>query len=79
MMNPDDLAALGLADGDIATLVSAHGRMEDVKVRAFDIARGAVMAYYPEANVLTGTEVDPRSRTPAFKSTPVRLIVGAAR
>jgi hypothetical protein len=29
------------------------------------------MAYYPEANVLCGTAVDPRSKTPAFKSVPV--------
>ena len=45
--------------------------MDSVTVRVFDIARGSVMAYFPEANVLTGTDVDPRSKTPAFKSTPV--------
>ena len=67
----DDLADHGLKDGDTATLVSAQGRMENVTVRVFDIARGCVMAYFPEANVLTSTEVDPRSKTPAFKSTPV--------
>src|SRR5262249_24752827 len=74
MLHPEDLAAHGFADGDVATLESAHGRMEDVTLRAFDIARGSVMAYYPEANVLIGTQVDPRSKTPAFKSTPIRLI-----
>ncbi|MBI1186948.1 MAG: FdhF/YdeP family oxidoreductase [Alphaproteobacteria bacterium] len=73
MMNAADLEAHGLKDGDRATLSSVHGRMESVTVRAFDIARGAVMAYYPEANVLTGADVDPRSKTPAFKSTPVRI------
>ncbi|MEZ5562519.1 MAG: FdhF/YdeP family oxidoreductase [Gammaproteobacteria bacterium] len=71
LLHPADLAAHGLADGDTATLVSAHGRMEGVTVRPFDLARGSVMAYFPEANVLTGTAVDPRSKTPAFKSTPV--------
>jgi molybdopterin-dependent oxidoreductase alpha subunit len=76
MMNPADLAAHNLKDGDRATLVSDHGRMENVKVRAFDLAPGAVMAYFPEANVLTGTAVDPRSKTPAFKSTPVRIVAG---
>lgn len=74
MMNAEDLAAQGFKHGDVATLVSEHGRMEGVTLRAFDIARGAVMAYYPEANVLTGTAIDPRSKTPAFKSTPVRLV-----
>jgi anaerobic selenocysteine-containing dehydrogenase len=38
---------------------------------AFDLPRGSALAYYPEANVLCGTAVDPRSRTPAFKSVPV--------
>ena len=71
LLNAADLAARGLADGDRATLVSATGRMEGVRVQAFDIARGAVMAYFPEANVLTGTGTDPRSRTPGFKATPV--------
>lgn len=71
MAHPDTLAAHGLADGGTATLVSAHGRMELVRLKAFDIARGTVMAYFPEANVLTGTNVDPRSRTPSFKATPV--------
>ncbi|MEI7932389.1 MAG: FdhF/YdeP family oxidoreductase [Alphaproteobacteria bacterium] len=74
MMNAGDLADHGLGDGDIATLESDHGRMEDVTVRVYDIARGGVMAYFPEANVLTGTAVDPRSKTPAFKSTPVRIV-----
>jgi anaerobic selenocysteine-containing dehydrogenase len=74
MLHPDDLAAAGFAEGDTATLVSAHGRMPGVTLKAYDLARGSVMAYYPEANVLVGTEVDPRSRTPSFKATPVRLV-----
>jgi anaerobic selenocysteine-containing dehydrogenase len=39
----------------------------------FDVARGCVAAYYPEANVLTGRDADPRSHTPAFKSCPVSI------
>jgi len=30
--------------------------------------------YYPEANVLLGRELDPRSRTPAFKSARVQVL-----
>jgi anaerobic selenocysteine-containing dehydrogenase len=71
MLHPDDITAHGLVDGGKATLVSAQGRMEGVTVKAFDLARGSVMAYYPEANALTGTEVDPRSKTPSFKATAV--------
>ncbi|WDR03852.1 hypothetical protein PSQ19_07400 [Devosia algicola] len=40
----------------------------------FDLPRGSAMAYYPEANVLAGRDVDPRSRTPAFKSIAVTLV-----
>ncbi len=73
MLHAEDIAAHGFREGERATLVSAHGRMPGVTLKAYDIARGSVLAYYPEANVLVGTEVDPRSRTPAFKATPVRL------
>ena len=74
MLNTEDMRELGFDDGDTATLESEHGRMEEVTLRAFDVARGSVMAYFPEANILTGTAVDPRSKTPSFKATPVRLI-----
>lgn len=71
LIAPEDLSAHSLVEGDYVDLVSAHGRMKRVRVQPFDVAPGTVLAYFPEANVLTGTEVDPRSRTPAFKSTPV--------
>jgi anaerobic selenocysteine-containing dehydrogenase len=73
MLHPADIAGAGFVEGERATLVSAHGRLPGVTLKAYDIARGSVMAYYPEANVLVGTAVDPRSRTPSFKATPVRL------
>ena len=73
LMNRDDIVALGRAPGDTATLLSDHGVMEDVIIHPFDLPRRSLLAYYPEANVLTGTEVDPRSKTPAFKSTMVRV------
>jgi molybdopterin-dependent oxidoreductase alpha subunit len=71
MLSEADIADHGLADGGEANLCSANGRMEGVRIKAFDLAKGSVMAYYPEANVLTGTAVDPRSKTPSFKATPV--------
>lgn len=73
MMHAEDIAAAGFAPGETATLVSDHGRLPGVTLKAYDIARGSVLAYYPEANVLVGTAVDPRSRTPSFKATPVRI------
>jgi len=73
MMNSDDMARLGVAEGDMVDLMSDHGEMKAVYVHGFDLPKGSLMAYYPEANLLTGCEVDPRSKTPAFKSVPVRL------
>jgi len=71
LMNREDIAASGFREGGKATLRSAQGAMEAVTVYGFDLPRGDVMAYYPEANVLTSTAIDPRSQTPSFKSTPV--------
>ncbi|MBA1145637.1 FdhF/YdeP family oxidoreductase [Ectothiorhodospiraceae bacterium WFHF3C12] len=73
MMNPEDIAAAGLADGGTADLASANGRMRGVTVKAFDLPRGSIMAYFPEANAVTATDVDARSKTPSFKSTVVWL------
>lgn len=77
MMHAADITALGAKPGDRATVKSAQGEMKDVTLYAYDMPRGNVMAYYPEANILTGTEVDPRSRTPAFKSTPVWIALNS--
>ncbi|MBO7005829.1 MAG: hypothetical protein JJ854_08180, partial [Pseudomonadales bacterium] len=46
-----------------------------LEVVPFDIQEGNLMCYYPEANIITSTEVDPRSKTPTFKATPVEVIV----
>ena len=71
-LNRDDMEELGLAEGDAIALVSDSGRMMG-RATAFDLPRSSVLAYYPEANVLCATAVDPRSKTPAFKSVPVRV------
>ncbi|MDJ0928182.1 MAG: FdhF/YdeP family oxidoreductase [Gammaproteobacteria bacterium] len=73
MMNPNDMAALGVQKDDVVDVVSAQGRMQAVRVCPFDLPDGNLMAYFPEANILTGTAVDSRSRTPAFKATPVQI------
>ena len=69
-LNRDDMTAFGVVAGQRITLASAQGRMEGVATE-YDLPRGSALAYYPEANVLCGTAVDPRSKTPAFKSVPV--------
>lgn len=73
MMNSEDMAELRVAEGDSVNISSGHGEMQKLKVFAFNLPRGNVLAYYPEANVLIGTEHDPRSKTPAFKSVAVNI------
>jgi anaerobic selenocysteine-containing dehydrogenase len=69
-LNRDDMAAFGITPGQRITLRSAQGTMAAIAT-PFDLPRGSALAYFPEANVLTATAVDPRSKTPAFKSIPV--------
>ncbi len=71
-LNREDMAMLGLAAGEAVVVQSATGRMP-ARVIPFDLPRGSALAYYPEANVLCGTAVDPRSHTPAFKSVSIRV------
>ncbi len=73
MLSERDIERLGLRVGDKADLRSSHGQMNGVKVFRHDLPPGNAMAYYPEANCLTATEVDPRSKTPAFKHTAVHI------
>lgn len=73
LMNQEDIQKLHLTAGDTINIKSAQGEMREVKVFAFDVPRGNLLAYYPEANVLISTAHDPRSKTPAFKSVPVAI------
>lgn len=51
--------------------------MRYILVREFDIRAGNVAMYYPESNVLVPSNMDPLSKTPAFKSIAVTLDAGA--
>ncbi len=73
LMGPEDMQRLELGEGDIVDVVSDAGRLAAVTVCRFDLPPGNVLAYYPEANILCQRQVDPRSRTPNFKSVPVRI------
>jgi anaerobic selenocysteine-containing dehydrogenase len=69
-LNRADMAEFGLSEGQRFRLAPAQGEMAGIAT-GFDLPRGSALAYYPEANVLCATAVDPRSHTPAFKSVPV--------
>ena len=81
-VNERDLASRGLKHGDLVDIAvvpdagSASGKrvMRNLTAVAFNIARGSVAAYYPEANVLVSLDhYDAKSGTPSYKSVPVLL------
>ncbi len=74
LMNRDDIDRLGLRVDASVIVRSEAGEMRDILVREFDIRAGNAAMYYPEANVLVPRAVDPRSKTPAFKSVRVEVV-----
>jgi molybdopterin-dependent oxidoreductase alpha subunit len=76
-MGEDDLKRLGVRSGQKVNLRSKVGEMRGLAVQEFKLPAGNLMAYYPEANVLTSRETDPRSSTPAFKSIAVAVDISA--
>ncbi len=74
LLHQDDLQRLGLTDGQTVVITSATGEMRGIRATRFDKIRpGNAAMYYPECNILVPRTSDPRSRTPAFKSIPVRV------
>jgi molybdopterin-dependent oxidoreductase alpha subunit len=72
-MNQQDALELGVNGGDFVTVTSSAGTMEKLEVNISPLPRHCVAAYYPEANILTTRQSDPRSHTPAFKSVSVKI------
>ncbi|GHJ38294.1 FdhF/YdeP family oxidoreductase [Streptomyces sp. TS71-3] len=79
LVNPEDAAALGLADGVYTDLVSewedgVERRAPGFRVVHYPTARGCAAAYYPETNVLVPLDsTADTSNTPTSKSVVVRL------
>lgn len=74
LMHPDDLAAASLEAGDRVAVHGPAGSMAPVSAMSFDRLRpGNAAMYFPEANRLLGREVDPKSRTPAFKGARITV------
>ncbi len=76
LMSQADIDRLGLRIDQRVSVRSEAGVMANILVRACNIKPGNAAMYYPEANVLVPTTVDPESKTPAFKS--VLVTVAAA-
>lgn len=66
LLNANDMKRMGIEEDQRVHVHTAVGAM-DVLARAFNIAPGNAAMYYPEANELVPRDVDPQSRTPAYK------------
>lgn len=79
MVNPADIADLGLADGDRVDIVGVwedgvERRAPGFTLVAYPASRGSAAAYYPETNVLVPLDsVAEGSNTPTSKGVVVRL------
>jgi formate dehydrogenase major subunit len=78
-VNPDDLAELGIPDGECVDLHSEWSDgvdrvVEQFRVVSFPTARGCAAAYFPEANGLVPLDsTAEKSNTPTSKAVVVRL------
>jgi anaerobic selenocysteine-containing dehydrogenase len=79
-MNEVDLQRLHFVDGEQVAVITAVDdgvirRVEDMRLRAFDIPPGCLAGYYPECNPLIPLWHHAKdSFVPAAKSIPVRLV-----
>jgi anaerobic selenocysteine-containing dehydrogenase len=75
LMNAEDIAKRELHEGDRVAVISETGRMENIRVAAYDISRRCAAMYYPESNALVPSRVDPKSGTPGFKNVRIRVML----
>ncbi|MEI7346015.1 FdhF/YdeP family oxidoreductase [Dickeya chrysanthemi] len=82
-MHPEDIAALGLQDGDRVDIETLwHDQIErkvtGFRLVSYDIPRGNLAAYYPETNPLVPlSSYGEGTFTPTSKSVPVRITPNA--
>ncbi|MGA7805970.1 FdhF/YdeP family oxidoreductase [Bradyrhizobium sp.] len=80
LINLDEMARLGLAEGQKVDLVCAvqdgfTRRVNGLAVTAYDLPPGCVAGYYPELNPLVPLGYhEKNSQTPAYKGTPVEIL-----
>jgi molybdopterin-dependent oxidoreductase alpha subunit len=78
LVNPDDLRARGLRDGDLVDIISVWSdrdrRARSFRTVGYPTPRGCAAAYFPEANVLIPLDSTAEvSNTPTSKSIVIRL------
>jgi formate dehydrogenase major subunit len=76
-VHPDDLAALGIADGNIVAVSSRRGRIELKAVATRRTRAGSVFIPFhfreAAANLLTNDVIDPFGKIPEFKFCAVKI------
>ncbi|WP_024803242.1 FdhF/YdeP family oxidoreductase [Nocardia sp. BMG51109] len=79
LVNPDDITALGFADGDLVDVISewtdgTERRVTGFRLVGYSTPQGNAAAYYPETNPLVPLDhVAERSNTPVSKAVTIRL------
>lgn len=71
LLADEDARRLNVRDGERVKVRGEAGEMENIQVVIGNIRAGNAAMYYPEANVLIEANIDPLSKTPAFKGGPV--------
>lgn len=84
LMNPEDGERLGIEEGEFVELASEHGKVK-LRVRFGGIKEGHLFAPFGYGlkhgsiiNALTGDKIDPISKEPDLKLTPVAIKVKGA-
>jgi molybdopterin-dependent oxidoreductase alpha subunit len=74
LLHPDDIRRLRLSGASTVAVHGPAGSLSGVRIHEFsDIRPGNAAMYYPEANAIVGRQLDPASKTPAFKCVIVTL------
>jgi molybdopterin-dependent oxidoreductase alpha subunit len=71
LLAEEDARKFQVRDGERVKVRGEAGEMDNIEVVIGDIRAGNAAMYFPEANVLIKPNLDPLSKTPAFKSGPV--------
>jgi len=78
LIHPDDIRRLRLDPAKPVVVHGPAGSLRGLRLHPFEEIRpGNAAMYYPEANVLVSRELDPKSKTPAFKCVVVRIEIDA--
>ncbi|MDM0028805.1 FdhF/YdeP family oxidoreductase [Variovorax saccharolyticus] len=84
-LNEAELTRLGMKEGDVVDVRTALANsradrvVQGLMLVRHDLPDGCCASYYPESQPLIALEHhDPQSKTPAYKSVPVRIVAAAS-